>query len=173
MTRTVQEGFPVAKVSILLAGMFAVLTSISSHARSSNGVASENLAGAEVSDETISRRFAGAGGWRSEAAPMEKNRPWRLHAVTSKDGSVKAKLSVLGIPGFEDLTVEGQVIERDAFGVLLDEKGQQVATFNAKLSADGNGGSFILGNGESGTWEYDERTKAELSAVPSDSTKVE
>jgi hypothetical protein len=57
--------------------------------------------------------------------------------------------------------------------VLLDEKGQQVATFDAKVAADGNGGSFILGNGESGTWGYDERTRVELSTGDMDPAKVE
>jgi hypothetical protein len=89
------------------------------------------------------------------------------------DGAVKAKLSVLGAPGMENVTIEGQLVERDAFGVLLDDTGRQVATFNATLAADGSGGSFILGSGESGTWTYDARTRAELQKAKDDATAAE
>jgi len=114
------------------------------------------------------RQFAGGGQWRSQGDPKGQARSWRIHAVEGEDGAVKAKLSVLGVPGFEDLTVEGQIIGEDAFGVLLDDSGKQKATFNAKLLGDGSGGSFILGTGESGTWEYDASTKAALSKAASD-----
>lgn len=51
---------------------------------------------------------------------------------------------------------------REAFGVLLDEKGEQIDTFNATLQAAGAGGSFIMGDGQAGQWEYDSRTKTEV-----------
>jgi len=110
------------------------------------------------------RPFAGAGRWkgRGERADQGGGRPWRIHAVQRDDGSVAAKLSIPGMSGLEDVTIEGQVIGQDAFGVLLDNNGVQKATFNARFSPDGSGGSFILGTGESGTWDYDSATKAAL-----------
>ncbi len=110
----------------------------------------------------ITQRFGGAGHWHADNDLVGPHRSWRIHAFRREDGSIKAKLSVLGVPRFENVTVEGQIVEGDAFGLLLDDKGTEVASFNAKLSPDGFGGSFILGNGESGTWEYDARTKAAL-----------
>ena len=115
-------------------------------------------------DRVVMEQFAGSGEWRRASASAEQNRAWRVHAVRRDDGSVKGKLSVLGVPGMQDVRIEGQIMQQDAFGVLLDERGTQVATFNAKLSPDGSGGSFILGSGDSGTWEYDARTKAAVQA---------
>jgi hypothetical protein len=157
-----------AKLSISSPAIAMALTiamSITSLAQPSNELGSKGQVAEALLDNAIAARFAGAGLWRQQEASAAGDRPWRLHAVRGMDGSVQAKLSVLGVPGFADVTLEGQIIDSDAFGVLLDEKGQQVATFNAKLAADGNGGSFILGNGESGTWGYDEQTKAELSTT--------
>lgn len=66
------------------------------------------------------------------------------------------------MPQLDGAAVEAQVIGREAFGVLLDEKGAQIATFNATLWGEGAGGSFVMGNGESGTWGYDATTQAEV-----------
>lgn len=109
--------------------------------------------------------FGGGGEWQSPMLTRGHKRPWRVHANVAKDGGFKAKLSLVGVPGFEDVTIEAQLIDHEAFGVLLDGKGAQVGTFNATLSPDGSGGSFVLGNGESGTWGYDERTRAQLIAA--------
>jgi len=111
----------------------------------------------------VPQQFTGAGQWRTRGDATGQARSWRMHAVELEDGAVRAKLSLLGVAGLEDVTVEGQIIGKDAFGVLLDDSGKQKATFNAKISGDGSGGTFVLGTGESGTWEYDASTKAELS----------
>lgn len=120
------------------------------------------VSGAARNEPAIKQEFVGGGRWRTAAGGEAPGRGWRIDAVQDNEGAVKAKLSVLGVPGFEDVTIEAQMIEGEAFGVLLDQKGTQVATFNAKLSTDRSGGTFVLGNGESGIWEYDARTKAEL-----------
>ncbi len=99
---------------------------------------------------------------RSSNGTGAGDQPWRIHAVLATDGSIKAKLSVLGVPAMQDVTVEGQMIGADAFGVLLGNDGTQVATFNATLSDDGSGGSYVLGTGDSGTWSYDVTTRAAL-----------
>jgi len=116
------------------------------------------------SDVPIADRFAGTGRWRRPGDDLTQQRGWRIHAVRRTDGSVQAKLS-LGVPGMEDVTVEAHVIGQDAFGILFDERGGRVATFNAKISADGRSGSFILGSGESGTWEHDAPTRASSEVI--------
>lgn len=123
----------------------------------------------EPDDERpVTQRFAGGGAWRGDTrgagtrSKHDAQRPWFIHAVERDDGSVRAKLSVPGVPGFDDLTVEGQLIGEDAFGVLLDSSGAQVGTFNVKLGRDGNGGTFILGTGEAGEWSYDAATRDEV-----------
>ena len=119
-------------------------------------------------ERAVTQRFAGGGAWRGDTpgsraqGRRDTQRPWFIHAVERDDGSVRAKLSVPGVPGFDDLTVEGQLIGEDAFGVLLDGSGKQVGTFNVKLGRDGNGGTFILGTGEAGEWSYDAATRDEV-----------
>lgn len=107
-------------------------------------------------------RFAGAGTWEPVADKSAAARGWRIHALQRDDGGVQAKLSMPGIPQLDGAAVEAQVIGSEAFGVLLDEKGAQIATFNATLWGEGAGGSFVMGNGQSGTWGYDATTKAEV-----------
>jgi hypothetical protein len=120
------------------------------------------------SESVVVQRFAGGGAWREPSsangtgAEKDPERTWFVHAVQRGDGSVRAKLSVPGVPGFDDLTVEGQLIGDDAFGVLLDAKGTQIGTFNATLGRDGDGGTYVLGSGESGEWSYDAATRAEV-----------
>ncbi|MBX3024664.1 hypothetical protein KF840_07125 [bacterium] len=122
----------------------------------------------EHAERPIVHRLAGSGSWQGRMANADarwkegSGRPWFIHAIERDDGSVRAKLSVPGVPGFDDLTVEGQLDGDDAFGVLLNEKGVQVGTFNAKMARDGNGGTFILGSGESGSWSYDMNTGNEI-----------
>lgn len=107
-------------------------------------------------------RFSGGGTWRLQEGTAKATRPWRVHMVPAEDGALRAKLSMPGVETLDGATVEAQVIGREAFGVLLDEKGAQIATFNATLWARGAGGSFVMGDGQSGVWEYDTTTKAEV-----------
>jgi hypothetical protein len=157
--------------STVLAGVFSIISiGAVSIATSPGHVAADGQGSVrQDSGETaIVQRFAGGGAWRGDTpgsrtrGTRDAQRPWFIHAVERDDGSVRAKLSVPGVPGFDDLTVEGQLIGEDAFGVLLHSSGAQVGTFNAKLSRDGNGGTFILGTGETGEWSYDAATRDEV-----------
>lgn len=164
----------------VLAGVFSLLSIGALSIASSPGhVAADGQRSVrqDGGETAIVQRFAGGGAWRGPAradrmrGAEDAQRPWFIHAVRRDDGSVRAKLTVPGVPGFADLTVEGQLIGDDAFGVLLDANGTQVGTFNAKLGRDGNGGTFILGTGDSGEWSYDAATRDEIrkaagAAVP-------
>jgi len=116
-------------------------------------------------DAAIVDRFAGSGRWQRSGETHSDQKVWRIHAVRRDDGSVQAKLSAVGVPGMEDITIEGHIVGEEAFGVLLGDDGKQVTTFNAKISADGRSGSFILGRGESGTWEHDLPTRTQSEIV--------
>lgn len=120
-------------------------------------VASED---AESAPREAVRNFSGGGVWQDRASSAK--RPWRVHLLRDAEGAIRAKLSVPGVAKLDGAHVEAQVIGREAFGVLLDEKGAQIDTFNATLQAAGAGGSFIMGDGQTGQWEYDARTKAEV-----------
>lgn len=106
------------------------------------------------------RDFGGGGVWQDQASNVK--RPWRIHLLRDAEGAIRAKLSIPGVVKLDGAQVEAQVIGQEAFGVLLDDKGAQIGTFNAILLPGGAGGSFIMGDGQTGQWEYDARTKAEV-----------
>ncbi len=108
----------------------------------------------EYKEPRVTQRMATHGHWRSQRDPSGAKRAWHIHSLKREDGSLKARLSVLGVPGMDGLTIEGHAQGSEAFGVLLDGTGAQVATFNATMFANGRSGTYSLGNGESGTWSY-------------------
>jgi hypothetical protein len=82
--------------------------------------------------------------------------------VKWEDGSMRATLSVPGVAEFQGLRAEGHIDGRDVFGVLLNEKGEQLTTFEVTLDEDGHGGTYVMGNGDSGTWGFDAPTGREV-----------
>jgi len=123
----------------------------------------------DSADSPVTTAFSGEGRWSAAAeqrgpggGQQGAGRSWHVNAVQREDGGVTAKVSVPGVPELDGLTIEGQMIDRDAFGVLLDAQGRQVTTFNATLRSDAVGGSFILGNGQAGEFEYGTATRGEV-----------
>lgn len=112
-------------------------------------------------DTPVTARFAGHGRWRGRS-PGDATRSWHVHAVKREDGSLRAKLSVPEAAELQDVTVEGHVDGRDLFGVLLNANGETITSFEATLDERGRGGKFVIGNGASGTWDYDAATGREL-----------
>lgn len=152
---------PVRRLVMFVAACATALCFVAA-SRAVDGGPSPQRVHETAADQAVSTRFAGAGTWRDVEDKSATARGWRIHALQRSDGGVQAKLSVPGVPELDGAAVEAQVIGSEAFGVLLDEKGAQIATFNATLWGEGAGGSFVMGNGQSGTWGYDATTKAEV-----------
>jgi hypothetical protein len=122
---------------------------------------------AEVATESrdfvgITHQFAGRGAWRSQGFANRIGHSWQAHAVKWEDGSMRATLSVPGVAELQGLTAEGHIDGRDVFGVLANAEGEQLTTFEVTLDADGNGGTYVLGNGDSGSWGFDVATGREV-----------
>lgn len=145
-------------VSLLVFAVIAGATGVGAVA-GGEPVASRQPSG---TDAVAVASFSGGGMWRTGEEKSGAGRPWRIHVLRDGDGAVRAKVSLPGESRLDGAQVEAQVMGREAFGVLLDEQGAQIGTFNATLWGAGAGGSFTMGDGRSGVWQYDAGTKAEV-----------
>jgi hypothetical protein len=129
-------------------------------------------AAADAASPAGAKRFAGNGQWAIGSAGGQSRRSFYIDAVKHNDGAVEAKLNLPGVEQLDGVSVVGHMMGREAFGALVDRNGRQISSFNVTLDKDGTGGTFILANGQRGSFEYGAATRKLARTLMQSDTEV-
>ena len=102
------------------------------------------------------RQYAGQGRWHSGRAHDDRDqRAWHLHVERGDDDSLVGRIGLVGSPTLTSAQIEGQISGKDVYGVLVDDAGMQVGTFDGTLANNRVNGTYQTADGDSGNWSWD------------------
>jgi len=79
---------------------------------------------------------------------------WNLDALRFEDNEIRGRISVSGSPLFHSANVEGRLSGRGFFGKLMDDSGNELATFEGTVTSTGASGTYRDKTGDVGEWQW-------------------
>lgn len=98
----------------------------------------------------------GGGRWSSEGNAPDDSRRWHLDVQRAGDGALSGRVDLSGSPLAAAGNVVGKVDGRRVYGTILDDTGQEIATFHGVANPSGMHGTYRDRTGETGRWHWDE-----------------
>ena len=97
----------------------------------------------------------GDGSWKVDGEPQRSAQNWRLDVHRTSDGRLIGRIDLGGSPLASSANVVGKVTGSKLSGAIIDDAGDQVATFTGILSESGIRGRYIDRTGEAGDWFWE------------------
>ncbi|HYC50572.1 MAG TPA: hypothetical protein VEB19_05615 [Gemmatimonadaceae bacterium] len=116
---------------------------------------------------TASVGFSGHGRWTTISYDGDQE-VWSAHVSREADGVFTGLLFVQGSELLQYARVEGFVDAKTISGVMLDNSGGQLGTFNGEIEGMNVAGSYTFHNGDHGEWIWED---AELGEATPTSTE--
>jgi hypothetical protein len=99
--------------------------------------------------------FSRTGHWKSDRLIGERQ-SWAIQAQQNEDdGTLAAKLTVVGSSLFSHGNISGKLDGNTVSGIVTDKNGTQLATFTGTASTSGMSGSYTTADGDVGSWTVD------------------
>lgn len=120
------------------------------------------LCGASRAEETETKgvaadtgvvRAAGSWGASQDSRTLSVQR-WDVEALRTKDKQLQGRISIAGSSLFDSANVQGRLSGRGVSGSLLDDDGQELATFDGAVTPNGGYGTYRDHNGQTGEWQW-------------------
>ena len=100
------------------------------------------------------RDVHGAGLWKSDGKQGRGSQHWKLDVVRGPDDSLRGRISVANSPVIADANVDGRISGDIVRGLILDDAGIPLASFEGKVSPGGITGKYTDRSGETGQWAW-------------------
>jgi hypothetical protein len=84
---------------------------------------------------------------------------WNVDALRFKDSQIRGRISVSGSTLFDSANLEGQFSGRGVFGKLVDDEGNELASFEGAVTSAGASGTYRDRNGDVGEWAWEGQLK--------------
>lgn len=98
-------------------------------------------------------RAAGSWGASLDVRTQSVQR-WDVEALRTKDKQLQGRIIISGSSLFESANVQGRLSGRGVSGILLDDEGQELATFEGAVTPNGGYGTYRDRNGQTGEWQW-------------------
>ncbi len=97
----------------------------------------------------------GAGTWNTDGTDPNGVQRWALNVVRNDDNTISGRVSVASSPLLNNGNVQGKIDGPTVSGTIMDDNGNQLATFTGAVTGSGMRGKYTDQTGETGDWEWD------------------
>jgi hypothetical protein len=101
------------------------------------------------------REMHGLGSWKAEGKAQRPAQRWNLDAVRLENDELRGRIAVSDSPVIPaGGNVEGRINGETVTGTIVDDAGNQLATFQGTITPGGIQGKYTDKTGEVGEWVW-------------------
>lgn len=100
-------------------------------------------------------RGVGSGAWKSDADGAKAPRRWNADVTREADDSISGRVTIKNHPAISGANLSGQISGHRVSGIMTDDNGRRLGTFDGVITPKGVHGTFKAINGDHGWWSWD------------------